>query len=433
MKNDDASMKNDDARAISLAALRLLFGDALGRDVGVRLWDGTRIDSPEKRFGLVLNDPGALRAALLPPNDMNAGRAFIAGLIDCEGDLEACIDTLLRVALLHKPRELGTLARLLLRLPKPRKVAAPRVARFFGRKHSRIRDQRVIGYHYDQPLEFYRAILDRQMVYSCAYFDDGIDDLDAAQIAKIDYTLDKLQLRPGDRLLDIGCGWGALVERAAKRFGARVLGITLSRSQHEYASERLRAAGLDGQARVELRDYRELRGEPMFDKIVSIGMVEHVGYKQLPSYFRIAFDALRTGGLFLNHGIADQTPGRRVAKDHGFISRYVFPDGHIIPLSLTNVEAERGGFEVRDVENLREHYARTLRAWTSNLRRNRDAAVTAAGEAAFRTWLLYMAGSAQGFASGRLGLFQTLLAKPAPGGSVELPATRRSLYERRTA
>ncbi|TAM86735.1 class I SAM-dependent methyltransferase [bacterium] len=420
----------DDRRATTVAILRMLFGNELTRTFAVRLWDGTTIQSRgPARFTLLVNAPEALRAALLPPDELNAGRAFVNGLLDCEGDLEAAVDVLQGAFGRLQPRALPTLLTLVLRLPKPRSFDHAGEARLRGRKHSLERDRAAIGFHYDQPIAFYRAFLDREMVYSCAYFDDErAATLDEAQIAKIDHVLRKLRVQTGERLLDIGCGWGALVVRAAERFGARVLGVTLSRRQHEEANRRIQAAGITATARVELRDYRNLRGEQLFDKIVSVGMFEHVGRSHLPEYFSTAYAHLRPGGLFLNHGIAARSGARRSMPREGFVERFVFPDGELVPIGEALQIAERSGFEVRDVENLREHYARTLRCWVANLERNRTAAVEAADERTFRVWRLYMAGSAQGFASGRMGIHQSLLAKPTSSGSVDIPATRRDLY-----
>ena len=242
----------------------------------------------------------------------------------------------------------------------------------------------------------------------------------------------RLQVRPGDRILDIGCGWGALVLRAAEHFGAHAVGITLSRAQYEIAQRRIAEKGMQGRASVELRDYREPWANTSFDEIVSVGMFEHVGRAKLSAYFRAAYDALRPGGLFLNHGIAEQSVGRRGGKSSGFIDRYVFPDSELVSISDGLRVAERVGFEVRDVENLREHYTRTLRHWVANLERNREKIIAATNLATYRSWRLYMAGSAQGFRSGRMGLYQSLLAKPRDDGGVELPLTRQALYGEET-
>ncbi|MGB6601914.1 MAG: cyclopropane-fatty-acyl-phospholipid synthase family protein [Candidatus Cybelea sp.] len=412
---------------IALAALHALFGEAYARDFGIQLWDGSRVPGAEaERFVLRVSLPGALRTAFTPPLDLSAGRAFGAGLLDVEGNLEHAVDSLERASAALRGLASVRLVRLLARLPR---IATPslREAKLRGRVHSRARDRAAIGFHYDQPAEFYRSFLGNEMVYSCAYWDDGVNSLEDAQSAKVDYTLRKLRLRPGERLLDVGCGWGALVIRAAK-LGAQALGITLSRPQRDEAQRRIAAAGVTAFARVELRDYRELRGE-LFDKIVSIGMFEHVGRSKFAEYFRAAYDALRPGGLFLNHAIADQS-GERSWKSTGFMGHFIFPDGELVPVSDALRFAERAGFEVRGVENLREHYTRTLRAWLSNLERNREAAVAAAGETSYRLWRLYLAGSAQGFSVGRLGVYQSLLARPDAAGSVDLPATRRDLYAR---
>ncbi len=410
---------------IAVAALRAFFQEAYALEFGVLLWDGTRVPAANvERFVLRVNAPGALRTALTPPIDLAVGRAFGAGLLDVDGDLERAIDSLYRAGATLRPSGIVRLVRLLRRLPN---VAIPplREAKLRGRLHSKARDRAAIGFHYDQPVEFYRSFLDDAMVYSCAYWDDGVDSLDDAQSAKLDYTLRKLRLRPGERLLDIGCGWGALVIRAAK-LGAQALGITLSGPQRDEAQRRIASAGVAAFARVEYRDYRELRGE-RFNKIVSIGMFEHVGRSRFAEYFRAVRDALLPGGLFLNHAIADQSRGRS-GRARGFLGRFIFPDGELVPIADSLAFAERAGFEVRDVENLREHYARTLRAWVSNLERNRSAAVAAAGETSYRLWRLYLAGSAQGFSVGRIGVFQSLLAGPEERGRVELPSTRRDLY-----
>ncbi len=407
--------------------LRAIFGDAYAREFGIELWDGTRVPAAKaERFTLRVNAPGALRAAFTPPIDLSVGRAFGAGLLDVDGDLESAVDAFYRTGA-PRGRRLFGLLRLLSRLPK---MTPPgmREARLRGRVHSRARDRAAIGFHYDQPIEFYGSFLDRDMVYSCAYWDEGAASVDDAQSAKLDYTLRKLRLHSGERLLDIGCGWGALVVRAAQGFGARALGITLSEKQCDEARRRVAAAGVADRVRIELRDYRDLTGE-RFDKIVSVGMFEHVGRARVAEYFRAAYESLNPGGLFLNHAIADRSGRQRGGRVTGFLEHFVFPDGELIPISESLAFAERAGFEVRDVESLREHYAKTLRAWVANLERNRDAAIAAAGEQSYRLWRLYMAGSAQGFNVGRIGVYQSLLARPHADGHVDLPPTRADLYE----
>jgi cyclopropane-fatty-acyl-phospholipid synthase len=412
-----------------VSLLRSVFGRDFLRGFDVRLWDGTVLASttPEPRFTFAVNTPGALRSAFTPPLDLNAGAAFVGGAIDIEGDLPTAIAMLeaaaAKLSFAEKTRIALTLNRL------PRETHAPPAPHLIGKRHSRDRDRAAISYHYDHPVEFYRAFLDRDLVYSCAYFDDGIESLDDAQSAKLDYVLRKIRLQRGMRFLDIGCGWGSLVLRAA-RMGAHALGITLSRAQYEEANRRIAEAGLSESARVELRDYRDLRGET-FDGIASIGMVEHVGRKKLPEYYQCALQALRAGGLFLNHGIAEQSPGRKIGPNP-FIARYVFPDGDLVAVADSLAIAERAGFEVRDVENLREHYARTLRAWVANLETHRDAAIASAGNIAYRIWRLYMAASAVSFEGASIGVYQSLLAKPAADGRVTIPPTRRDLYAPRT-
>jgi cyclopropane-fatty-acyl-phospholipid synthase len=414
-----------DARRAALETLALLFGDAYGRTLGVRLWDGSGITATHERCILIVNEPGALRTALRAPFDLSAGRAFAAGLLDCEGDIEAGVDALLIASATLSTRRAARIWWLLRHMP-PTRLPKLREARLRGAPHSRERDLAAIGFHYDMPLAFYNAFLDERMVYSCAYFDDGVTTLDQAQLDKLDHTLKKLRLAPGERLLDIGCGWGALVLRAAERFGAQALGITLSRSQFEEANRRIDAAGLRGSANVELRDYRDLAGA-QFDKIASIGMFEHVGRAKLPEYFACAYRALRPGGLFLNHGIAAEGAKTR-GRPSSFMEQFVFPDGDLVRIDEALSFAQNAGFEVRDVENLREHYARTLRMWVANLERNRDDAVAAAGEECYRIWRLYMGGSAQGFRSLRIAIYQSLLARPREDGGVDIPATRRDLY-----
>jgi cyclopropane-fatty-acyl-phospholipid synthase len=423
---ETAPAARDEHAQHSLEILRTIFGRRFARGFRVELWDGMVVESiGPPLFTLKINAPYALRAAFTPPLDLNPGRAYVEKWIDLEGDLEAAIESLEQAVNTFPKLRLPALLARLLRLPKP--PATDDGPGLTGRRHSKRRDAAAIGFHYDQPLTFYRAFLDEHMIYSCAYWDEGVTDLNSAQLAKIDHTLRKLRLGAGERLLDIGCGWGGLVIRAAQRFGAQALGITLSRRQHEEAQRRIADAGVGGQVRVELRDYRDI-GSERFDKIVSVGMVEHVGRERLPAYFRAAWSALRDGGLFLNHGIASQLRHGNGYRAGGFIDRYVFPDGDLTNLDRSLRCAESLGFEIRDVENLREHYARTLRGWLANLDAHRDEVIAATDEQTYRIWRIYMGGSARNFTNGQMGLFQTLFAKPNVSGAVTIPATRRDLY-----
>ena len=424
-----AAVAHDAVAARSLHLLQALFGPQLGREVAVRLWDGTSVDAPEPRFTMRVTTPFALRAAFTPPLDLNPGRAVVEGWIELDGDAEAAIDLLDASVKRLSPIEIAKLVAQLARLPGPPRGADGHGAHLRGKRHSKGRDAAAIGFHYDQPLAFYRMFLGAEMVYSCAYWDDGVTDLDAAQRAKLDYVLDKVRLRAGQRFLDIGCGWGGLVIRAAQR-GAYATGITLSRRQHEEANRRIAALGLGDLARVELLDYRDVREE--YDAIASVGMIEHVGRERYAEYFGTAYRALRGGGLFLNHGIVSQArDGKGFRAGGDFVGRYVFPDGDLANVDTAIRAAENAGFEVRDVENLREHYARTLRAWVRNLESHWDAAVDTTDLSTARIWRLYMAGSARGFARAEMGLMQTLLAKRRPDGGVDIPATRRDLYSPR--
>jgi len=417
----------------SLEILQTIYGRRFARGFGVELWDGTAVPpTGTGAFTLQLNAPFALRAALTPPFDLNPGRAYVEKWIDVDGSLEAAIESLERAIENFPKLRLPALLARLLRLPKPPPAtedltSSGRGPALKGRPHSKRRDAAAVGFHYDQPLAFYRSFLDQRMIYSCAYWDDGVTDLDGAQVAKIDYTLRKLRLRAGERLLDIGCGWGGLAIRAAQRFGANALGITLSRRQHEEAQRRIAEAGVGDRVRVELRDYRDL-GDERFDKIVSIGMVEHVGRERLDTYFRAAWRALVDGGLFLNHGIASQLRHGKGYRAGGFMHRYVFPDGDLTNVDRSLRSAEAAGFEIRDIENLREHYARTLRAWCANLDAHRDEVIAVTDEHTYRVWRMYMTGSARNFTNGQMGLFQTLFAKNDATGVATIPRTRRDLY-----
>ncbi len=296
--------------------------------------------------------------------------------------------------------------------------------------HSKERDARAIRYHYDVSNEFYALWLDREMVYSCAYFKTGEEDIDTAQAQKLDHICRKLQLAPGERLLDIGCGWGALVRWAAKHYGVDATGITLSENQHRLATERIKAEGLEGRCRVQLLDYREVHGSGVFDKIASVGMFEHVGLKNLPLYFSIMRRLVKPGGMVLNHGITSIDPESRAVGLGGgdFIGRYVFPHGELPHLSLALKEMAAAGLEVMDVETLRLHYARTLWQWSSRLEANLDAARRHAGDKRLRIWRTYLAGCANAFEQNWVSILQLVAASPGDPRRGPLPLTREYMY-----
>ncbi len=270
------------------------------------------------------------------------------------------------------------------------------------------------------------------MVYSCGYFRDEEDSLEAAQLQKLDHICRKLRLAPGERFLDIGCGWGALVIRAAEKYGVDATGITLSENQHRLATEHIRAAGLEGRCRVLLQDYRDHEGDGTYDKIASVGMFEHVGLKNLPVYFAAVQRLLREGGLFMNHGITtSDTHSRSGGMGAGeFISRYVFPNGELPHLHLVVHEMSDEDFEVQDVECLRSHYAKTLALWSANFERRLDEAVAAADERTTRIWRLYLAGCAHAFEERWVSIYQILATKQAKPGRAALPLTREWMYPR---
>jgi cyclopropane-fatty-acyl-phospholipid synthase len=296
--------------------------------------------------------------------------------------------------------------------------------------HTKRGDRAAIAYHYDVSNEFYSLWLDRNMVYSCAYFRNEADSLDTAQEQKLDHILSKLMLKPGERFLDIGCGWGALAMRAAEKFGVDATGITLSENQFHLATERIRAAGLQDRCRVLLLDYRDTPGEGVYDKIASVGMFEHVGLKNLPVYFGTVRRLLREKGLFLNHGITSSDPDNGAVGLGGgeFIGRYVFPRGELPHLHRAVHDMSMQDFEVHDVECLRPHYAKTLAFWSAAFERNIDAAVAASSERTARIWRLYLAGCAYGFEQGWMSIHQVLATKRTRPGPTALPLTRDWIY-----
>ncbi|MSW83667.1 MAG: methyltransferase domain-containing protein [Actinobacteria bacterium] len=390
-----------------------------GRGFALRFWDGSElpatpgwVDPP----AVVFRTPDALVRMIRRPGELGLSRAYVAGELEAEGDLE---DTFARVKVWrYAPFERGDLIPALravrrlgiLRRPEPEPPACE--ARLSGRAHSHKRDSDAIQHHYDVSNEFYQRMLGPTMVYSCAYFDGPQDTLEAAQTRKLDVICRKLGLNDTHRLLDIGCGWGSMLIHAAREYGARAVGVTLSEAQAELARERIREAGVEDLCEVRIQDYRDIADGP-FDRISSIGMFEHVGEANLPLYLEKARSLLADDGLFLNHGIVR---AQGAAMDpNTFAMRYVFPDGYLHTQGAVISAFEAAGFELRDDESLRPHYARTLRCWAENHDAHRELAVAEIGAERERVWRLHNVGAALGFDCGDLSLHQALLA-PIGGG-----------------
>jgi cyclopropane-fatty-acyl-phospholipid synthase len=412
------------ARAVQPLVTRLLGPEP---PIRIELWDGSKLGRLDAAGALVLRSPRALRHILWAPNQLGVGRAHVAGELDVEGDALEILAAL-RDATPDEPglRVLPTAVRAARRAgalglpPTP----PPEEARVRGRRHSKRRDAAAISHHYDVGNEFYELVLGDAMTYSCAYFPREEMSLAEAQAAKHELICRKLGLhdRPGARLLDVGCGWGSMAIHAARHHGASVVGITISAEQATRAQERVTEAGLDGSVEIRLQDYRDLTGEE-FDAISSIGMFEHVGRRRIGQYFSTLRALLHPHGRLLNHAISS-VDGSRLGRS-SFTGRYVFPDGELLDVGHVVLAMEQAGFEVRDVEGLREHYARTLRHWVANIEASWDRAVELVGEARARVWRLYMAGSVLGFEDGGIGLHQVLGVVPnADDGTSAMPRSR---------
>jgi cyclopropane-fatty-acyl-phospholipid synthase len=391
-------------------------GHQLGAGVPLRLvlWDGSATDfAPAPQVTVTVRRRQLVRAFLA--GDMSRlGQAYVAGDIEVEGRLQDVLHTGIAIAeLIGRSPLLGRLAGLL-----------PR------RWHSRSRDMTDVRHHYDVSNEFYRLWLDQRMIYSCAYFASGEEDIDTAQQQKLEHLCRKLRLAPGERLLDIGCGWGGLVCWAAAQYGVEAVGVTLSEKQVAEARSRVEAQGLAGRVEIRCQDYRDLEGAEIFDKIVSVGMYEHVGLANLPLYFGTVARLLKPGGTALNHGItnADRDAHTKGPPGGDFIDRFVFPGGELPHLSRVLYDIAGAGLEVVDVEDLRPHYPPTLLHWLARLEANREAALAEAGSERYRIWRLYLAGMAHAFDQGWLSLAQVLAVKPDAGGPAARPWTRRYQY-----
>jgi len=380
--------------------------------VNIRLWNGQVIPAPEPApVTLTVRSARAL-TQLARPTLGDLAKSYVEGEIDLEGSLR---DVLRAGEVLVSDQQ---------------STYGGSVPRWKWWLHSKVSDRRNVQHHYDVGNEFYGLWLDRNRVYSCAYFKSPDDTLDQAQEHKLDHICRKLLLEPGQRLLDIGCGWGGLMLWAARHYGARTLGITLSQQQHDYVRDTIRALKLDDRCEVRLLDYRDLSEDEPFDKISSVGMFEHVGRHNLPVYFAKIQRLLKPGGLVMNHGITTNSlEGAQLGSGIGeFVDEYVFPGGELMHVSTVVREMSQQGMETLDAECLRPHYARTLWHWVDRLEARRDQARALVGEKKLRVWLIYMAGSAHAFTRGWISIYQLLGAKPLADGSQLYPFTRDHLY-----
>ncbi|MGW2045221.1 class I SAM-dependent methyltransferase [Streptomyces sp. NPDC001858] len=406
--------------------------------VRVRAWDGSQAGPPDAPTLVVRNRRG-LRRFLFKPGELGLARAWVAGDLEIEGDLYTALglvsglvwergeDARTLAQALRDP-EVRAAVRGLLKLAGPPLPPAPprEEVRRHGHLHTRRTDRRAISHHYDVGNDFYEIVLGPSMVYSCAYWESADGTLELAQRDKLELVCRKLDLAPGRRLLDVGCGWGSLAIHAAREHGADVVGITLSHEQAAYARKRVADAGLTDRVEIRVQDYRDVADGP-YDAISSIGMAEHVGSAKYLEYAQVLFALLKPGGRLLNHQIARRPHSDESAYDlDSFIDAYVFPDGELAPVGTTVGHLERAGFEVRDVESIREHYALTLRRWVARLEADWRRAVQLAGPGRARVWRLYMAASALAFERNRIGVNQVLAVRTADSGDSAMPLRSRT-------
>ncbi|GIH90431.1 class I SAM-dependent methyltransferase [Planobispora siamensis] len=406
-----------------------IFEKVVGSGTGIRLiaYDGSKAGPDGADITLEVKSPVAVAYLAQAPGELGLARAYVSGHLDVHGDMYTLLSRMWSLTINDIPmnekvaaiRALG-IKPLLTRLqPPPQEMRRSMMAKL-GSRHAKKRDAEAIHHHYDVSNTFYEWVLGPSMAYTCAVFPSEEASLEEAQFAKFDLVARKLGLKPGMRLLDVGCGWGGMAMHAAREYGVKVLAVTLSRQQAEWGQKAVAEAGLSDLVEIRHMDYRDVR-ETGFDAVSSIGLTEHIGKEQLPFYFRFLYDKLVPGGRLLNHCITRPTGTEKTLNAGGFINRYVFPDGELESVGYLVRQMEDIGFEIRHEENLREHYAQTLRYWCANLDEHWDEAVKEVGQGTARVWRLYMAGCIVGFERNKIQLHQVLATRLDAEGGAHMP------------
>lgn len=386
------------------------------KNFNIELWNGKTISySHNPEFTLRFLDKNTFKKLIATPNIMAFAKAFIDKKFDIEGNIVDALKLKDDISSIEMPS-------------KYKIILFLNSIDFLNNIHTKKADKKCISHHYDVSNNFYKLFLEDSMMYSCAYFKENTSSLTEAQENKMEHICKKLMLKPNEMLLDVGCGWGSMIMWAAKNYGVKAKGITISKEQYKYAKQMIKTNGLEEKCCVELKDYRDIKGEAIYDKIVSIGMFEHVGSKNLPVYFNNMNRLLKEDGLFLNHGITTRKDSNLSKSESEFIKEYIFPGGELENISYVLDSMENSKFDIFDVECLREHYYKTLKCWVENLKNNRQKAIKLTDEKTYRTWLLYMSGCAINFESDCISVYQVLLGKKRKEAGFAVPLTREYIY-----
>ena len=436
------SFFSSDSQLKSIRELLKSIAEPLDLNVSVRLWNGEVIPlgaNSDGKYIISLSGPGVIGSLLRRPTLEMLVRLYATGHIDFVGGDLMEFSEALKTRQSNRERLKQISKVMLAKRTLPFLFAKTRVADLkqsysadmIGREESKRKNSDYIQFHYDVGNDFYKLFLGTEMIYTCGYFKDWSNTLDQAQHDKLDMICRKLQLAPGDRMLDIGCGWGGLICHAAQHFGVKAHGVTLSQQQYEYAKSKIERLGLTDKVSVEICDYADHQGT--YDKISSIGMSEHIGVANYPRYFQKINSLLRDRGLILNHAIARSSKSSkkfsaRIRPERKFLLKYIFPGSELIPVGMTSDFLEQSGFEVNDVESWRDHYAITLRHWCKNLSANKERAIELAGAERYRLWVAYLAGGSVGFTAGSIKIYQVVASKKASKGVSGMPPTREHLY-----